>query len=122
MWDLHRRLDLDRMPPGRTVIRFCFADQPPPKRYRWIVRTQEGVELCISDPGFEVDLFVETDSRTITFVWYGDMPLKKAIADGAITLDGPHRLCAAFPSWLLLNPRAPVPRRSPLAAEAAAAS
>jgi len=113
MWDLHRRLDLDRMPPGRTVIRFGFSDQPPPKRYRWIVRAAEGVQLCISDPGFEVDLFVETDSRTITWVWYGDISLKKALAEGAITLDGPRRLRATFPSWLLLSPLAAVPRNLP---------
>lgn len=113
MWDMHRRLDSGRMPPERTVIRFAFADQPKPKRYRWLVCDRDAVDLCISDPGFEVDLFVETDSRTITFVWYGDLPLKRAIDDGAIVLDGPRRLRDAFPSWLLLNLLAPVPRRTP---------
>lgn len=111
MWDLHRRLDLDRMPVDRTVIRFGFRDQPKPKRYRWIVRDMSGVDLCLTDPGFETDLFIDTDSRTITLVWYGDIPLKQAIADGAILLDGPRRLCEAFPSWLLLNRLAEIPRR-----------
>lgn len=113
MWDLHRRLDRDRMPSGRTVIRFGFTDQPQPRRYRWIVCVAGDVELCIIDPGFDVDLFVETDSRTITLVWYGDLPLKQALADGAIALDGPRRLRAAFPSWLLLSPLASVPRSNP---------
>jgi DNA-binding HxlR family transcriptional regulator len=116
MWDLHRRLDLDRMPAERVVIRFDFADQPKSKRYRWIIANRDGAELCITDPGFEVDLFVTTDSRIITWVWYGDIPLQKAIADGRVRLDGPARLRAAFPSWLKLNELAPIPRRFPLRA------
>jgi DNA-binding HxlR family transcriptional regulator len=114
MWDLHRRIDLNCMPSTRTVIRFDFTDQPKPKRHRWIVGDVSSIDLCITDPGFEVDLFVETDSRTMMWVWYGDIPLKRAIDDGAIMLDGPRRLCEMFPTWLLLNPLAPVPRRSPL--------
>jgi DNA-binding HxlR family transcriptional regulator len=114
MWDMHRRLDLARMPPSRTVMCFIFTDQPQAKRRRWLVSDRSGAELCISDPGYEVDLFVRTDSRTITLVWYGDIPLARAIRDGAILLDGPPRLCRMFPSWLLLNQLAEVPRRLPL--------
>jgi DNA-binding HxlR family transcriptional regulator len=116
VWDLHRRIDLSRMPEQRTVLRFEFTDQPKPKRYRWIMGDRSGVELCIRDPGHEVDLFVETDSRTITGVWYGDVPLKQAIADGRIHLDGPRRLREMFPSWLMLNELAAVPRKRPLGA------
>ena len=114
MWDLYRRIDVARMPPTRTVICFGFTDQPKAKRYRWIVGDDLQVELCITDPGFEVDLFVETDSRTITGVWYGDIPLKRAIADGKINLEGPRRLREMFPSWLLLHELAAAPRKFPL--------
>lgn len=116
MWDMHRRLDLSRMPAKRTVIRFDFTDQPKAKRHRWILADRSAAELCITDPGSPVDLFVVTDSRTIVWVWYGDIPLKQAIDDGSILLDGPPRLCAVFPSWLMLNLMAPIPRRKPLAA------
>ena len=114
VWDMHRRFDVSRMPEKRTVLRFEFTDQPRRKRYRWIMGDTSGVELCIKDPGYEVDLYVETDSRTITGVWYGDIALKRAIAEGRIRLHGPRRLCALFPSWLLLNELAAVPRKFPL--------
>lgn len=116
VWDMHRRISLGRMPEERVVVRFDFTDQPKAKRYRWIMGDKSGVELCIKDPGHEVDLFIETDSRTITGVWYGDIPLKRAIADGRIRLDGPRRLREMFPSWLLLNELAAVPRKVPLSA------
>ena len=110
MWDMHRRIEHDRMPDDRTVVRFDFEDQPKAKRLRWLVCNRNGVELCITDPGFEVDLFVSTDSRTITLVWYGDIPLQRALDDGAIELHGPRDLCRAFPGWLQLSLVAPVDR------------
>lgn len=111
MWDMHRRMALDRMPATRTVIQFDLVDQPKAKRLRWIVGDRSGVDLCITDPGFDVDLFVATDGLTLNWMWYGDVPLKRAIADGAIKLHGPRHLCEAFPSWLQLNMLAGIPRQ-----------
>ena len=122
MWDLHRRMELERLPPGRTTIHFIFTDQPKAKRDRWILCGPDGAEYCITDPGFEADLYVTTDSRTITWVWYGDIPLKSALDEGLMLLDGPARLCAAFPSWLRLNLLAQVPRRHPLRRDQSAAA
>lgn len=118
MWDLHRRLRLERMPAGRTVIRFEFTDQPPGRRLRWIVGGGGEVALCITDPGLEVDLYVTTDSRTATLVWYGDMPLGRALDAGTIDLHGPPGLCRAFPGWLGLNLLAGVGRVHPVRLEA----
>jgi len=114
MWDMHRRMNLEALPEARTVIRFEFSDQSKAKRCRWIVAEPPEIDFCITDPGFEVDVYVTTDSRTITWVWYGDIPLADAIAEGAIDVHGPRALCRAFPSWLLLNELAAVPRRNPL--------
>jgi hypothetical protein len=72
--------------------------------------------LCIVDPGFEVDLFVSTDSWTMARVWYGDLPLKRTITEGAIELDSPRHLREAFPSWLMLSALAQMPRREPVRA------
>lgn len=111
MWDMHRRMNCDRMPETRTVICFELSDQSPARRYRWIVGSTAGIELCITDPGFDVDLFVTTDTRTLILTWYGDIPLKQAIDDGTIDLHGPPGLCQAFPSWLQLNMLAGIPRQ-----------
>ena len=111
LWDMHRRMNTDEMPSKRTVIRFDFTDQQPEKRLRWLIGDNGAIDICITDPGLEVDLFVETDSSTVTSVWYGDMALRHALDDGLIALHGPRRLCDAFPSWLKLNLLAEVPRR-----------
>jgi hypothetical protein len=72
--------------------------------------------LCITDPGFEVDLFVTTDSWTMTRIWYGELPLKRALAEEAMVLDGPRRLCETFPAWLMLSVLAVTEGRLPLRA------
>jgi len=111
MWDMHRRMAIDRMPAACTVLQFDLVDQPEARRYRWIVGSSSGVDLCITDPGYEVDIVVATDSRTLTRVWYGDIPLRKAIADNGIKVHGPRHLREAFPTWLKLSMVADVPRR-----------
>lgn len=111
MWDMHRRMAIDHMPGKQTVIEFEFLDQPAAKQSRWLVGDREGVQLCITDPGFEVDLYVITDSRTMIWVWYGDISLNAAINKGSIKLHGPKRLCNAFPQWLKLSLLADIPRQ-----------
>jgi DNA-binding HxlR family transcriptional regulator len=51
MWDLHRNVDLTAVPPGRTVLHFCFTDVAPEERNWWLVITADGVDVCSFDPG-----------------------------------------------------------------------
>jgi DNA-binding HxlR family transcriptional regulator len=110
MLDLERRLNLDALPPSRTVVQFDFADRPASKRLWWLIASASGAEVCITDPGFEVDLYVTTDGATFVLMWFGDIPLGQALADGSIELHGPRELCEAFPSWLGLSTLAAIPR------------
>jgi DNA-binding HxlR family transcriptional regulator len=121
MWDMHRRIEHSRMPDERTVIRFDFEDQPKAKRLRWLVGNSNGVELCITDPGFEVDLFVSTDSRTITLVWYGDIPLRRALAEGTDRAARPARALPGFSRLAATEPARDVPAEQPVAVGSAAA-
>jgi DNA-binding HxlR family transcriptional regulator len=109
MWDLRRRVNRDAFPENRTCLQFEFVDQPKAKRRYWLVGDRGGLDLCIDDPGFPVDLFVTTDARTMTLVWNGDLPLRRMIDDGRIELHGPPPLCRAFPQWLMLSLFAGVP-------------
>lgn len=108
VWDMHRRLALEQLPEVRTVIEFQFPDQPAKKQQRWLVGDHSGMVMCVTDPGIETDLAVVTDSRTLVLVWYGDLPLQRAIDEQRIRLHGPGWLCRAFPRWLLLSPMAEV--------------
>jgi hypothetical protein len=44
-----------------------------------------------------------TDLKTLTQVWMGDLPVRSAIADGTISLDGSRTLRQCFERWLGLS-------------------
>lgn len=103
MWDMRRRIDLEKLPPTRLCLCFAFTHAPREKASYWLVGSPDGVELCVTEPGFDVDLFITTDVRTMTKVWNGDLSLADKIAYGSIDLHGPSELRAQFPSWLRLG-------------------
>ncbi len=103
MWDMRRRINLAAFPDTQICVCFVFTDVRPRKSHYWLVGSSQGVELCISDPSLDVDLFVVTDLRTMTSVWNGDLALAKKVQDGSIDLHGPRPLQQKFGSWLQLN-------------------
>lgn len=110
MWDLHRRLRFDRFPSRRTVLHFELTDMPSEARNYWLVIDQGKVDICLKDPGFDVDLHIAVDLETLTEVWLGDRPLEKAIRSGALDLHGPRDLIRRFKSSLELSVFADVER------------
>jgi DNA-binding HxlR family transcriptional regulator len=113
MWDMRRRIALERLPEKRVVVRFEFRGVPAaprlPKAF-WLVMEKPEVDLCIIDPGHEPDVFVDADLASFSRVWLGAVPIRQAIRDGDIRVGGERQLARDFPSWLLLSTLAPVPR------------
>ena len=103
LWDMRRGVKPEAFPPGRTSIQFDFPDQPASKRTWWLVCDHGEVDICPTDPGFEVGLYVTTDLRTMTRAWMGDVPLKSAIRSRAIGLNGRPELRQRFEQWLGLS-------------------
>jgi DNA-binding HxlR family transcriptional regulator len=112
MWDIRRNMNTEPMPPRRNVIQFIFKDRPPSERNYWlIVEPDNEVDLCLVDPGFDVDLYVSTDLRTMTEIWLGYTTIAPASADGRLVLTGNRKLAADLRSWLKLSVFAKVERR-----------
>lgn len=110
MWDIHRNLALERLPPCQTVVMFWLRDMPSPRSRYWLRIEPPEVEVCLTNPGLEVALTVETTARTLAEVWLGDRDVRAALRERAIELKGPKQLTRAFPGWLKLSPFAGVER------------
>lgn len=105
MWDMRRNLRTEPMPQQRRVIQFRYRDAPSGRRAWWLIVTPgEGADLCSVDPGFDVDLFVNTDLRTMTAIWMGLDDIAAAVADERLLLTGEERLAATVQQWLGLSP------------------
>lgn len=109
MWDMRRRIDLGRFPERNTCLKFEISEDTGTIRHYWILGDNSALELCVTDPGHPVDLYITTDARTLTLVWNGDLPIRAMIDEGRIDLHGPSTLVRAFPGWLQLNMFAAVP-------------
>jgi DNA-binding HxlR family transcriptional regulator len=119
MWDIHRRVSVDRLPERRVVVRFDFRGVPRTSRCPttwWLILRRPEVDLCLKDPGFEVDLVVDADVAALTRAWMGDVRLADVMRQGLIRLDGLPIFARAFPTWLALSSFAAVPRPRPAAA------
>jgi len=105
MWDMRRNLNPTPMPQGRNVIHFIYPELPATQRSWWlIVDPKDGVDLCSVDPGFDVDLYVSVDLRTMTAIWMGLDTVRAAVANKRMILTGDRRIASAMQTWLGLSP------------------
>lgn len=112
MWDMRRNINPAPMPARRSVIQVIYSDLPASKKNWWLIVTPgDGVDLCSVDPGFDVDLYISTDVRTMTQVWMGYITLAQAKKDGRLTATGDRHLEATMKNWLTLSPFARFEKR-----------
>jgi hypothetical protein len=113
MWDMHRRIDTGVLPPRRTVLQFEYPDAVSELRRWWLLVEDGAVDLCQSDPGYDVDLAIRS-SLVMGRVWIGQRSLRGAVAAGEITLDGDRRLAGSIERWLKLSVIAEAAKQEPL--------
>ena len=105
MWDMRRNLDTTPMPRRRSVIQFRYPELPAAKRSYWLViEPCEAVDLCSVDMGFDVDLYVTTDLRTMTAIWMGVDTVTAATAQGRMVQTGDRQFATQMQTWLGLSP------------------
>jgi hypothetical protein len=96
-----------------VVVQFDFRAVPKTARSPatfWLILEPRDVDVCLKDPGFEIDLFVDADLAALTKAWLGDLRLADAIRSGLVRVEGATALVRAFPGWLALSGFAAVER------------
>ena len=85
------------LPPRRVVVEISTA---PPKQSRsWFVLENGIASLCETHPGFDVDIYLETDVPTLYAIWRDQLSVSQAVTRGSIRLAGNTELKRAFASW-----------------------
>lgn len=106
MWDIRRGVNTQSFPDRRVVVEFMFDDAPKGMKRWWLVCQKGEVDLCLEDPGYDVDLVVQSSLRTLTAVWMCRQRLTDAIAGGELKILGPDSLKRQLPIWLQGSPLA----------------
>lgn len=104
MWDMRRGLDPTPLPPRRCTINFLYPELDPRKRSYWLVVDAGKVDLCSTDPGFDIDLYVRSSLRAMTAVWMGLSTVAKEVEAKQMELSGDKALAQSMQRWLGLSP------------------
>jgi len=105
MWDMRRNLRILDLPDRKLTIQFMIGEDQMPYKNYWIISDpKDGVDLCAVDPGFDVDLYVKVDLRTITAIWMGLETVGGALDSGQMFIHGDTDIATNMQNWLGLSP------------------
>jgi DNA-binding HxlR family transcriptional regulator len=91
MWGMKRQIAAGELPARDLVLRFEFRGLPKAhaqRRYWWMILRPADVEVCLKDPGLDVDVVMAADLEAFVRVWMGHRGLADALDKGDITLSG----------------------------------
>lgn len=106
MWGMRRRVNLETVPPQKTVLQFDFQGLTRGRKTQrswWMVIEHQEVDVCQKNPGFEVNVLISADLSVFTHVWMGYTTLNLALQQGAVYFEGDRNLVRQIPTWLYLN-------------------
>lgn len=106
MWDMRRQLNPVPLPDRRVTVQFLYPEVEGGQRKWWLVIDKQAdpeVDLCMIDPGFEIDLHVVSDLRTMTAIWMGILSVEEARRDEKLRLIGARELRSGMQEWLGLS-------------------
>jgi DNA-binding HxlR family transcriptional regulator/putative sterol carrier protein len=103
MWDIHRFLKTEHLPASRTLINVEFTDLKTMRDW-WLIVQAGAVDVCIDDPGYEVDVWLACTLLTLTQVFMGDLSIGSAQMSGKLRLNGSRQLIKDMSQWFGLMP------------------
>jgi len=104
MWAIRQSVDGTRTDAERRfVVRFEFSGVPSNRRRYWLVFDEGDADLCMKDPGFDIDLYVSSHIRTLTEIWLGHLPLQASLRDRRLRLEGSRQDVRRFRDWFALS-------------------
>jgi DNA-binding HxlR family transcriptional regulator len=104
IWALERSVEPTAFDKPQSVVRLEFTDQPEGGRLWWFINHDGDCELCLKDPGFEVDLYLAATLPDMIYIVRGDLPLARALDSGRLEAIGAAPARKALRAWLNLGP------------------
>ncbi len=114
MWDIRRNVIGGKVPHDRRfTVQFEFSGVPVNRRRYWLVFDSGETDICVKDPGFDPDLYLNCHVKTLVEVWLGHVTIAQAMGDEDLRLEGSRDDIKAFSDWFALSGFAPSGREAP---------
>lgn len=108
MWWMRGRMQVDHLPQPRVVVQFDFCGAHTGSY--WLVLTAADVSVCLTPPGFDIDVLVTADLAAWFQVWLGRVPYAEALHRQQVRVEALPALARALPTWFAWSPAAPLVR------------
>jgi DNA-binding HxlR family transcriptional regulator len=108
MWWMRGRVCAERLPAQRVLVRFDFKGAK--EESYWLLLTKEDVSVCLTNPGFELNVLVTADLAAFFQIWLGRLSLADARREGLVAIEAVPALADAFPEWFAYSLAAPAVR------------
>lgn len=96
---LKRSIVPDQLIGNETVIRFMFTDIEKHPDW-WLVVIGDKIDLCVKDPGKNIDIYFTSTVKTMADIWMGDSTYKQSIKAGTLKLVGDKYLRNNITTWM----------------------
>ena len=96
---LKRSIVQEKLIGKETVIRFKFTDIEEYPDW-WLVVTGDDIDLCVNNPGKDVDVYFTSNVKTMADIWMGDTTYRKAIRAGDLKIVGDRNLTNNITAWM----------------------
>ena len=100
MWNIRRRANTVAVSAGQQfVVAFQFSGVPTNRSRFWLIFKVGEIDLCLRDPGLDVELVVRVHIKTMTQVWLGHRSLDQVIRSHDLEFEGGRQHRNAFRNW-----------------------
>lgn len=106
MWDMRRSVDPAVFPSRRIVVQFEYPDASKGARHWWLVTENGEIDLCLNDPGHDVDVEIKCSLKTMTEIWICQQHFSDAVRKGKVKVIGDPKLTNKLQDWLRSSPLA----------------
>ena len=103
---LRRSIVPEKLPGRQAVIKFKFLDIDDNPNW-WLLVSGADIDICVKDPGKDVDVYFTSTVETLSQVWLGHKTYKETIAREEMLVVGPKVLTRNITPWLTCSPFAP---------------
>ncbi|MBT5187561.1 MAG: helix-turn-helix transcriptional regulator [Kordiimonadaceae bacterium] len=100
---LRRSIVPDKLPGNETIIKFKFLDIDDNPNW-WLIVKGEDIDICVKDPGKDVDVYFTSTVEILSKVWLGHLNYKDVIKSEELLVVGPRGLTRNISSWLKNSP------------------
>jgi hypothetical protein len=104
LWWMRSRVRLEQLPEQRVLVQFDFRGAV--SESYWLVLTKEDVSVCLTHPGFDLDVLVTADLAAFYRIWLGHMDFSAALQEGLVEIEAIPALAHDFPHWFAYSPAA----------------